>query len=263
MELKVVPETPDYVEWVTEGDVAVTNRFGNPSILMVGSDGGAISLSVTVHDAPQANKPAPKSPEAGNKWRRLAAELPALEIMADKRGDFDACCATLFKGLYPINERSAIEAEDMAFFIQLLKETDRMALVLPSSMWWSKIRGTVAEAAGQRLAVCLDSTADKSKLQGEFWTLLRACVTNVESLKTQLQNAIAEFESIIDPQEKNQNGRNAAATALDNHLSTLPFLLYVQIRNALPDAPVGELKNALREHGFSKDEIVLLMGAAK
>jgi hypothetical protein len=262
VELKVVPATISNVEWVVEGDAIVSNRFGNPSILVV-QGGGKSSLSAIVHDEPQAASQAPPTSPPQDKWQRLAAELPVLEKMADKPADFEAYCTKVHQSLYPKLELSSIQAADMAFFIRLLQGTDRLSLISPGSFYWAEIRGVVADAAGMRLAVCLDNTADKTKLGGEFWDLLRACVANMESLKKQLTSAVAEFNGITDPLEKEKNGRNAAATTLRNHLSTLPFLLYVQLRNALPHASGSELKAALQEHGFSKGEITILLNAAK
>jgi hypothetical protein len=262
VELKVVPATISNVEWVVEGDVIVSNRFGNPSILVV-QGGGKTSLSAIVHDEPQAASQAPPASPPQDKWQRLAAELPVLEKMADKPTDFEAYCTKVHNGLYPMLERSSIEAADMAFFIRLLQETDRLSLVFPDSFYWSRIRGVVADAAGMRLAVCLDGTADKSKLGTIFWDLFRACVTNMESLKRRFEDAGGEANSTFVGNDGPVGGKKAVANALSSPLSTLPFLLYVQLRNALPHASGSELKAALQEHGFSKGEITILLNAAK
>ncbi|MDI1311730.1 hypothetical protein [Prosthecobacter sp.] len=53
------------------------------------------------------------------------------------------------------------------------------------------------------------------------------------------------------------------ANALSGRLSTLPFLLYVQIRNALPGASAKKQAEVLSEHGFSKQEIDRILKSAR
>lgn len=272
VELKVVPETIANVEWIIEGDGVVTNRFGNPAILIVGSDGGKFSLGAVVHEDPQAQAPESKNSGASNKWRALWDDLPSLEKMVDKPKDFETRCAAVHQTLYPMAERTSIEALDMASFTKLLGEMDRLSLVFPETASWARLRGVAANAAAFRLGICLDSTADKSQLPSDFWKLLRACVSNLESLEKQFEAAGGEANSSIKVENGNRPpyegynprlGKNAVANSLSHFVAHLPFLLYIQIRNALPGASAKRMKEVLLEHAFTQEEIARLLKTAK
>jgi hypothetical protein len=272
VELKLVPETITNVEWVIEGDSVVTNRFGNPTILLVGFAGKPFSFSALVHENPQAQAPESKNSGAINKWRALGDELPKLEKVAYKPEDFETRCAAAHQTLYPMAERTSIESLDMESFIKLLSEMDRLSLVFPETSSWARLRGVAANAAAFRLGVCLDSTADKSQLPPDFWKLLRACVSNLESLEQQFEAAGGEANSSIRVYNGNRPpfegynprlSKNALASNLSHFLTDLPFLLYVQIRNALPGASAKKLKEVLLEHGFTQEEIARLLKTAK
>lgn len=97
VELRVVPETISNVEWIIKGSAMVSNRFGNPTILMSGytrsGSGfaeGKISIEAIVHDEPQAALPASKKTRkdqgaAQSKRESQRAELASLSVLAASR----------------------------------------------------------------------------------------------------------------------------------------------------------------------------------
>lgn len=271
VEIKIVPETIANVEWMIKGGSMVTNRFGNPSILIVGYDGGEFSLEANVYEEPHADVADSKDAAAKSKWLGLVTALQTLEKVAAKPAEFESHCEAVQKTLYPLYDQSSIQALEMGAFIRLLGEMDRLSPGFPDAYSWARLRGAAAEASALRLGVCLDSTADKSKLEPAFWDLLRACVTNLENLNKQFEAAGGEANSTArifsgPPPFAGYNpmlGKNAVANALSNRLSTLPFLLYVQVRNALPGASANKIKEVLLERGFTQEEIARLLKAAK
>lgn len=263
VELKVVPETTTNVEWIIKGNALVTNRFGNPTLLLVGwgKDDAEIQMSATVHDKPAAaTAPKPADPSE-DLARQLSAGLTKLRLFSNDPGKFDAACEELQKAMSPkwVNFE-VIGAAGMEGFTNFLTDSDLWSPRFPDSRPWAVVRRTTAEAAGFRLAACLDVTADKSEIPAQFWTLLHACIANLQSLTEQFEDAGGEkaSEEVFNFRGANQNspeGRRAAvANALRSCLPDLRELLLVQIKIALPGVPIGKLSPRLREMGFNDQE---------
>ena len=316
VEFKIVPASTSVVEWFVEGDGALSNRFGNLTILFVGygENDRPLKVSISVRDKPRLTSPIyrsiapsgvqregegeaeaalprcrhapslrncqqpstmiPHLPSAvkavnpkpkqdpKNKWIGLVSDLETLELLADIPHDFDSECARIRKRLYPFLDHATTRPVDMPLFTRLLGKMDKLSPKVPGSFDWAEIRGAAAEAAGLRLAEYLDDTLDKTNLSADFWKLLHSCADNLASLRKQFQDAGGEhngelFGNAVDRQST-EGRRKAVANALAPELSSIRFLLYVQIRNALSSVPEDRLKTALQEHGFGDDEIVVL-----
>lgn len=273
VELKVVPETVANVEWIIKGTAMVSNRFGNPTILMVGHtrsaaalDAGKVSIEATVHDQAQAVVPAPKKTgkdqsAAESRRESQRAELATLSAMVDKQDEFDSACTKIYEEIFLFEPLDETQPSDMPYYIKTLPELDRLSLKVQGSYAWSGIQRAFAENAPLRLAACLDRTADKSRLSEDFWKLLHACVANWQSLCNQYEAAGGKGNSmghlgvrVMTPEVR----KNQTANALHSALPRIRALLFVQVINAFPGVPAGKLKQALMDHGFSGAEACFL-----
>jgi hypothetical protein len=272
VELRVVPETIANVEWIIKGGSILSNRFGNPSILIMGGDAGKLSMSVKVHDAPHTASPAFKKHPPQNKWRRLESELQVLETLADKPSAFEAQCnmidfdAHLYEGLAEARSQSTRR------LTRLLNDISALSRRAPGANSWIRIQTSVLESASLRLGVCLDSNADKSKLEKDFWDLLHACTITLECQYKQFKQARSNASNPVENKkppvvrgdyERSEyiglKGPRAVASAFSGSLPKLRYLLYVQVLNALPGATSEQQRKALIQHGFSKKEADLLL----
>lgn len=274
VELKVVPETVANVEWVIKGSAMVSNRFGNPTILMVGYtrsagalDAGQVSIEATVHDQPQAAVPAPKKSgkdqrAAESRRESQRAELVTLSALADKQNEFDSVCAKIYEEIFLFEPLDETQPSDMAYYIKTLPELDNLSLKVLGSYQWAGIQRSFAENAALRLAVCLDGTADKSHLSEDFWKLLHASIVHLQSLYKQFEAAGGEANSmghlgisVITPEAR----KNQTANALRSGLRNTRALLYVQVINAFPGVPLEKRKKALIDRGFTNGEASFLL----
>lgn len=275
VELRVVPETIANVEWVIKGSAMVSNRFGNPTILMVGygKNEGPISIEATVHDQPQAavhalKKSGKDQSAAESRRESQRAELANLSALAGKQDEFDAVCAKIYEEIFLFEPLDETQPSDMAYYIKTLPELDRLSLKVLGSYQWAGIQRSFAEAAALRLAACLDRTADISQLNEDFWKLLHASVANLQSLYKQFEAAGGEANSIArigigydkyTPEVR----KNRTANALRSGLRNTHALLYVQVINAFPGVTAEKLKKALLDHGFTDAEVSIFLDAAR
>lgn len=272
VEIKVVPETIGYVEWVIQGDAVESNRFGNPAIVFMGGSPGAVSFSVCVHDAPRAAPPSFKKIPAMEKWRRLEAQLMEIEKLAGQPSAFESHCDKICADVLLHEGLEAAARESLARFSLLLEEISDLSRRAPGSSSWAEIQSQLLEASALRLGACLDSTAEKSALEDDFWKLLHACTVTLDCQYKQFEvarrNARKRIKNDSPPAvlvgtDGNgvvlPKGPAAVASAFGNSLPDLRYLLYVQVLNALPGTTRGQQKEALGGHGFSKDEAELLL----
>lgn len=275
VELKVVPETFSNVEWVISGAAMVSNRFGNPTILMVGSgkNSGPISIEATFHDQPQAvtlvlKKSGEDKAASENRRQSQRSEIEALTTLADKPEEFDALCAKIYEEIFLFEDLEETQPSDLTYYINTLPKLDRLSLKAPSSYEWAGIQRSCAEAAALRLAACLDRTADKGQLGEDFWNLLHASVANLQSLLRQYEAAGGKANSMgkmgigydrYTPEMR----KNRTANALHSRIPHIRSLLYVQVINAFPGVPSEKLTKALYEHGFTDGEASFLLDTPK
>lgn len=265
VELKIVPETIAHVEWIIKGGSMVTNHFGNPSILIVGYDGGKFSVSAKVHDTPQSRQsPAPDLDDK-HKWLELDGKLEALTKEAGQPGAFEARCqklipiSTLYQGL------AGMEGEEVDRIVRLLRDMNALSRKVSVSCCWARTQTKILETACLRLGRCLDGAADKSELGGDFWLLLQVCVGTWECQNKQFEDAGGEANAEALSGSAGEflgdfeYGRKVGATVFSTNLPHLHYLLYVQVLNALPAMGLEQRKKALIKHGLSEDQADFLL----
>lgn len=265
VELKVIPETISNVEWIVEGDSRVTNRFANPTILIVGCDGGQFSIGATVHDIPQSRQAPQPDLDDKHKWLELEAKLEKLAKEADKPGAFEDRCekliptSTLYQGLV------GMEGEEVDRIVRLLREMNALSRKVPISCCWARTQAKILETACLRLGRLLDTTADKSKLGDDLWLLLQVCVLTWECQNKQFDDAGGEAnaESLSGNAREFlgdlEYGRKLGATVFSTNLPHLHYLLCVQVLHALPAMGLEQRKKALFKHGLSEDQADFLI----
>ncbi len=103
VELTVVPDSAKSVEWEIKGQARVSNRFGNPTLLMVGygKGEGPISIGAFVnepwHPAPPVPEvPADKKAEAETRRKNQRAELASLSTLPGKPEKFSAVYGRIY-----------------------------------------------------------------------------------------------------------------------------------------------------------------------
>ncbi|MBN8417277.1 MAG: hypothetical protein J0L73_00020 [Verrucomicrobia bacterium] len=272
VELKVEPQTISNVEWIIGGDCIVSNRFGNPSLLICGGGAGSLSLSAKVHDEPQAATSQPPKKQSKKKWLQLDTELQGLEKIADQPSAFSAQCSVIDDEGHLYEGLQEFQGEEVSRYIRLLNDLSRLSYRATGTSSWVAIQSSVLESSAMRVGLYLDSTADKNKLGKDFWDLLRTCTTTLNCQYKQFEearrNANKRVENDKPPAVTLGLGGNglvaptgpaAVAGAFARGLPKLRFLLYVQVLNALPGTTRGQQKEALGRHGFSKDEADLLL----
>jgi hypothetical protein len=264
VELSTVPETISNVEWVIKGDSRVTNRFGNPTILIVG-DGGEVTIAATVHDTPQSAKQPPPDVELQHKWQELEEKLDVLAKLADKPAAFEAKCEKLAFSPVMYSGLAGLQYENCDRIVLVLSNTNATAHAVPISYGWVRIQTKILEAAALRLGTILDSTADKNRLRDDFWQLLHACVISLECQNKQFEDAGGEANAeALGGNGKEFYGaleyaRKVGANAFSVVLPDLRYLMYVQVLNALPKTTLEQKKTVLIKHGFSEKEAKFLL----
>ena len=272
IELKAIPETIGYVEWIVEGG-SLTNRFGNPTVLIAGGDAGKLSISAKVHDEPHAASPHSKKNASTEKWRLLEAQLQELEKLADKPSAFESHCDTINNGTLLYEGLAEAQGESLKRFGRLLNDISDLSRRAPGSNSWARIQSKILEASAMRLGVCLDSTADKSRLEKDFWALLHTCASTLECQHQQFEKARRNAKTHVqiekppaDPLNYERSGYMvfpkgpiAVASAFSSILPDVRYLLYVQVLNALPKTTQEQKRMILIKHGFSKAESALLL----
>ncbi len=271
VELTVVPESAKSVEWEIKGAARVSNRFGNPTLLMVGygKGEGPVSIRAFINEPRHPAPPVPKmaadqKAEAETKRKNQRAELESLSSLADKPGVFDALCSKIYTEEFLLFEDLAeTQPSDLPYYIKTLPELDRLALKAPGSSMWAGIQRSFAEATALRLAACLDRTEDQSRLDKNFWDLLHALVANLQSLQRQYDAAGGEANSMArfgGPEGMTPETRkNGVANALRSFLPRQRYLLFVQVLNVFPGAPVEKVKEGLLKQGFTEAEADFLL----
>lgn len=273
VELKVVPESAKSVEWEIKGSARVSNRFGNPTLLMVGygKGDGPISIGAYVNEPRHPARPVPEVPadkkaEAAAKRKNQRVTLESLSSLTDKPQEFDAACSKIYEEEFLLFEDlDETQPSDLSYYTKTLPELDRLAVKAPGSSMWAGIQRSFAEAAALRLAAYLDRSEDKSQLDQKFWDLLHALVTNMQSLHRQYEAAGGKANSMariggmggMTPEAR----RNGVANALHSGLPRMRYLLFLQVRNAFPGVPVEKVKEGLLKQSFTQAEADFLLDA--
>jgi|GEM_PF-4703612 len=193
VDLSVVPDSASHVEWDIKGKAMVSNRFGNPTLLLVGygKGEGPISIGAFVNEprhAPVPMMPWDNKAEAEAKRKNQRSELAALSALSNDPEKFDALCGKIFDGEFLLFEdQDETQSSDLPYYIKTLPELDQLAVKAPGSSMWAGIQRSFAEAAALRLAACLDRTEDKRRLEKDFWDLFHALVANLQSLSRQYE----------------------------------------------------------------------------
>ncbi len=264
VELTVVPDSAKSVEWEIKGQARVSNRFGNPTLLMVGfgKGEGAISIGAYVneprHPAPPVPEvPADKKAEAETRRKNQRAELASLSTLVGKPEEFSAVYGRIYEEIFLFEELDETQPSDLPYYIKTLLELDRLEVKSP------QIQRAFAEAAALRLAACLDRAEDKRRLEKDFWDLFHALVANLQSLYRQYEdaggaaNSMASFGEIGPMTVERQN--RAIANALHSFLPWQRYLLFVQALNAFPGVPMEKVKEGMQKQGFTEAEADFLL----